>query len=147
MNYAWREKEQAFRRRLGLKDLIRWNQACLIQHIRSFLRKEGSLWIAWIYAYVIKEASFWHLPNRKWGSWTWQSILKLREVARDALSIQKQSFSNIWRETRRKKEKVKWYRLLWHSLNVPKISVITLMAKLDRLPTKEKLGVIGLNVD
>lgn len=55
--------------------------------------------------------------------------------------------SNIWREIRRKKEKVKWYRLLWHSLNVPKNSVIKWLAKLDRLPTKGKLKVTGLNVD
>lgn len=84
-----KRKRTGIQKEAWAEDLIRWNQACLIQHIKSFLREEGSPWIAWIYEYVIKEASIWHLPNRKLGSWTWQSILKLREVARDALNIQK----------------------------------------------------------
>ena len=43
---------------LGLKDMASWNATCVIQNIWSILTKAGSLWIAWIEAYVIKGRCF-----------------------------------------------------------------------------------------
>ncbi|KAJ8752286.1 hypothetical protein K2173_003922 [Erythroxylum novogranatense] len=43
---------------LGIKDLISWNKACLIQQLWYILYKDGSLWIAWIKAYLIKDRDF-----------------------------------------------------------------------------------------
>ena len=33
---------------LGLKDILTWNQACVLQNIWTIITKAGSLWIAWI---------------------------------------------------------------------------------------------------
>ena len=39
---------------LVLKDILSWNQACMIQHLWSIFSRSGSLWIAWINTYVLK---------------------------------------------------------------------------------------------
>ena len=33
---------------LGLKDILTWNHACVLQNIWAIITKAGSLWIAWI---------------------------------------------------------------------------------------------------
>ena len=37
---------------LGLKDLMSWNQECMLQNIWAIMVKAGSLWITWINEYV-----------------------------------------------------------------------------------------------
>ena len=43
---------------LGLKDIISWNTACMLQNIWAIICRSGSLWIAWIEEYVLKGKSF-----------------------------------------------------------------------------------------
>ena len=45
---------------LGLKDSMSWNIACVLQNIWAIMAKTGSLWIAWLEAYMLKGRSFWH---------------------------------------------------------------------------------------
>ena len=42
---------------LRLKDLKSWNHACVLQNIWAIIVNSGSLWIAGIYEYVLKERS------------------------------------------------------------------------------------------
>ena len=44
---------------LGLKDILSWNRACMIQHIWQIFAQAGTIWIAWIYAYILKERNIW----------------------------------------------------------------------------------------
>ncbi|KAH1081787.1 hypothetical protein J1N35_021548 [Gossypium stocksii] len=100
------------------------------RHIKAILTKQGSLWIAWLYASVTKDCFFWQLQGTKGGSWTWRKILKMRSVAITALKLPIDAgitVSRYWKEIRKKKEKVLWDRL------------VSWMAILDRLLTKEKL--------
>ena len=46
---------------LGLKDTISWNKACILQNIWAIITKAGSLWIAWLQAYVLKGRSLWKI--------------------------------------------------------------------------------------
>ena len=48
---------------LGLKDLKSWNHACVLQNIWAIMAKAGSLWIAWIHAYVLKGRSIWQIAG------------------------------------------------------------------------------------
>ncbi|KAE8657310.1 broad-range acid phosphatase DET1-like [Hibiscus syriacus] len=50
----------------------------------------------------------------------------------------------IWEEIRPKDNKVPWHNLIWFPLHVPKHSIISWMAILDWLPTKERLQRFGL---
>ncbi|KAL4369012.1 hypothetical protein GQ457_05G028120 [Hibiscus cannabinus] len=45
--------------RLGLKNIQSSNDACVLHLIKSILEAEGSLWVAWTHAYVLKGNDFW----------------------------------------------------------------------------------------
>ena len=47
----------------------------------------------------------------------------------------------------KKKEKVNWQRLIWTSLVVPKHAVISWMAILNILPTKDRMWNWGIELD
>ena len=66
---------------LGLKDSISWNKACIMQNLWSIIIKAGSLWIAWINAYVLKGRSIWQVPISQSYSWNLRKILQLRPLA------------------------------------------------------------------
>ncbi|KAE8731497.1 hypothetical protein F3Y22_tig00002840pilonHSYRG01484 [Hibiscus syriacus] len=66
---------------LGLKSIKVWNRACFLVLIRKILLKEGSVWVAWLYAYIIKDDSFWDIACGQNSSWTWRAVLQLRAKA------------------------------------------------------------------
>ena len=46
----------------------------------------------------------------------------------------------VWNEIRPKKDKQDWHKLVWSSLSIPKHTVISWMATLDRLPTLDRMA-------
>ena len=143
---------------LGLKDIISWNVACILHNIWLLITKAGSLWVAWIEAYILKGRSFWQVSLTQNCSWSWRRLLGLRNLAQGFIEQQngmdcwKFSRANykaadVWECIRPRKEKVVWYRLLWTSFVVPKHAVIAWMAIQNRLPTKDRLRSWGLEMD
>lgn len=63
---------------LGVKDLLSWNRACFMHSIKYIMMKDGSIWIAWLYAYNLRGRYFWEISPFTSCSWIWKSILKLR---------------------------------------------------------------------
>ena len=140
---------------LGLKDVLSWNHACMLHHLRSIFAKAGSLWIAWLYAYVLKGRSVWQIEEPQNGNRCWRKILQLRDSARQFIVLENgvevwnrtiTSISNIWKELKPQKERVTWHRLVWSYLSIPKHDVITWMAILNRLPTMDRLMAWGIGV-
>ena len=143
---------------LGLKNMVSWNKACILQNIWAIIVKAGSLWIAWIHEYVLKDRSIWQIPEAKNGSWNWNKLLRLRPLAqtfienKDGREVWKleggrYSASTVWGEIRPKKEKISWHRLVWNPFVVPKHAVITWLAILNRLPTVDRLKAWGIDKD
>ncbi|CAA7031764.1 unnamed protein product [Microthlaspi erraticum] len=73
---------------LGLKRLIHVNQIFGLKLIWMLFVEQGSLWVAWIRAWVIKHRDFWSFDFRAIGSWIWRRLMKLRELARPYLFCQ-----------------------------------------------------------
>ncbi|XP_039015205.1 uncharacterized protein LOC120145416 [Hibiscus syriacus] len=71
---------------LGLKDIKSWNKACMMHLIRKLLAGGGSLWIAWIRSYIIKNSDFWNLEIGLNMSWILQCMLKMWSQASNVLS-------------------------------------------------------------
>ena len=46
---------------LGVKDMLSWNRACVLKNIWSIITQAGSLWIAWVNAYILRGRSFWQV--------------------------------------------------------------------------------------
>ena len=83
-----------------------------------------------------------------------EKLLKLRTVAHDLVKWGdgttswvfvggKYKAANVWSAIRPRKEKVTWFKLVWHSLNVPKHVFISWLAILNRLPTKDRMKAWG----
>ena len=98
------------------------------------------------------------MPVTSSCSWNWRKLLQMRDLARqfvirrndeEVWRMARSRFSIVgtWQEIRPKKEKVAWQKLLWSSLVIPKHSVITWMAILNKLPTKDRLISWGIEVN
>ncbi|KAE8705627.1 hypothetical protein F3Y22_tig00110419pilonHSYRG00081 [Hibiscus syriacus] len=118
---------------------------------QKILAGEGSLWIAWINAYCFRVTDFWNVDCKLHFSWI---LVKMLKLISEALSLFC-SGSNwtqikvnwIWENIRSRYVKVSWHRLVWFPGHIPKFSLISWMAILHRLPTKDRLAKFGLPTD
>ncbi|XP_039014141.1 uncharacterized protein LOC120144057 [Hibiscus syriacus] len=108
------------------------------------LAGDGSLWVAWLNRYVIKDQNFWKFVPNSSTSWSTRKILKIRT---DALQFSSDSnaIKDIWDDIRPKSQKVPWHNLLWFPLHIPKHCLIVWMTIQDRLPTRDRLQNMGIN--
>jgi len=93
---AW--KDVCFRKKeggLGLKDLESWNTSAIMRHIWVMFARSGSLWVAWVQAYLLKEKSFWNVSTPQNGSWYWRKLLKFRHLARGLIRFEAGTGENI----------------------------------------------------
>ena len=143
---------------LGLKDMASWNKACIMQNIWAIICKAGSIWIAWVEAYMLKGRDFWQVSASNNSSWNWRKLLQLRTEVLQFVTWtngraswgfpgNKYRAAVVWQVIRHKKEKVEWHKLIWGALVVPKHATIAWMAMLNRLPTKDRIKSWGLEVD
>ncbi|PWA66526.1 RNA-directed DNA polymerase, eukaryota, Reverse transcriptase zinc-binding domain protein [Artemisia annua] len=76
---AWKEvckpKDQGG---LGLKPLDQWNRTLLIKHLWNIATMKESLWVKWINTVKLKGRSVWEVQSYSTDSWSWKTILELR---------------------------------------------------------------------
>ncbi|CAN1153332.1 LINE-1 retrotransposable element ORF2 protein [Linum perenne] len=136
---------------VGIRDFRSWNLANVIRHIWKILMNEGSLWIAWLKCYRIKQKSFWTVTSDA-GSWHWKRLLKLREFVRPLIAqddegdlswnghyVQKLKIGTIWEGIRKKRSEVNWYGCVWTGYYVPRRAVITWLIVTNRINTRDKI--------
>ncbi|KAE8679160.1 Protein TIC 20-v [Hibiscus syriacus] len=100
---------------------------------------EGSLWVAWIKCYVLKDKDFWNVNIHSSLSWNLRKLFKLHPKAYPILFIGATTVRAIWVTIREKRPLVPWQKIIWFPLHIPKHILISWMALLDILPTKERL--------
>ncbi|XP_039043535.1 uncharacterized protein LOC120182715 [Hibiscus syriacus] len=131
---------------LGLKNLKNWNRACIVNFIKKILAGEGSLWVAWVNRYVIKEQNFWQINPGPNVSWSTRRLFNLRSEAM-SLNSDTCTVKEIYEDIRTKGQKIPWHKLIWFPLHIPKHSFIVWMALQNRLPTRDRLQIMGINTD
>ena len=68
---------------LGLKNLSDVNRVTCLKLTWRILSARSSLWVKWIWKYLIRKGSYWSVNERSaLGSWMWKKLLKLRPLAR-----------------------------------------------------------------
>ncbi|XP_039019830.1 uncharacterized protein LOC120151446 [Hibiscus syriacus] len=132
---------------LGVKNIKSWNRARLISLIRKILAGDGSLWVAWLKAYVFKEHDFWQFRAAANVSWSIGRILKSRAEALPILSVGSPQVKEIWDLIRSKGQNISWHKIIWFPLHIPKFSLIAWMALLNKLPTRDRLPRMGISTD
>ncbi|KAE8672619.1 hypothetical protein F3Y22_tig00111837pilonHSYRG00775 [Hibiscus syriacus] len=134
---------------LGVVNLEGWNKACTGLLIRKLLANDGSLWLAWVFAYVIKNLDFWQMYVPVNARWCFKKILEMRPAVSQlfAGSVDDLNTRKIWEELRTQSPKVIWHMLVWFPGRIPKQSIILWMAILDRLLTRARLSRMGVNLE
>ena len=86
---------------LGLKNLTEMNRVSSLKLIWRILSARSSLWVKWIWKYLIRKGSFWSVKETSnLGSWMWKKLLKLRPLAMQLLQkeINSGSTTSFWYE-------------------------------------------------
>ncbi|XP_038885895.1 uncharacterized protein LOC120076201 [Benincasa hispida] len=63
---------------LGVTDVALWNQAAIMKLLWLLLVKLGSLWVAWMEAYILRGRSLWAIRCKVGKSWCLRAILLCR---------------------------------------------------------------------
>lgn len=66
---------------LGIRCLTDTSRVFALSLIWRLLTNSGSLWVAWMKAYLLRFHSFWDVSDKYAGSWIWRKLLKLRDQA------------------------------------------------------------------
>lgn len=143
---------------LGLKDMVIYNQACVMRNLWSLFSRSGSLWVAWIERYVIKDRPIQSLEISSSWSWSCRRMFQLRTLFFQFLEVKngayiwslnngKFSIATVYEAIRVHQQKVTWNRILWAAPNIPKHAFISWTILLNRLPTADRLHSWGLEVD
>ncbi|TYK19523.1 reverse transcriptase [Cucumis melo var. makuwa] len=64
---------------LGIRDGTAWKFASTLKILWLMLTNSGSLWVAWVEAYVLKGRSLWDVDSRVGRSWCLRAILRKQE--------------------------------------------------------------------
>ncbi|XP_038997435.1 uncharacterized protein LOC120122384 [Hibiscus syriacus] len=80
-------------------------------------------------------------------SWNIKKLLKLRHIALPILNAGMIYTRDIWEAVRDSRSKVSWHKIIWFPMHIPKFSMISWMAILDRLPTRDRLSRMGIVID
>ena len=65
--------------RLGIKHTTSWNMVAILKQIQMILICSGSLWVAWVEAYVFHDRSLWLVCVDAGMSWCFRAIIKCRD--------------------------------------------------------------------
>ena len=131
---------------LGLKQVKEWNVAILLKNIWIILTKAGSLWVAWLKQYILKNDNYWDYQATQTTHWGLRKLLKLKDKARKVFGELKGDFkvNTVWQALRDKHPKVFWHRFVWYTKHIPKHTLIAWMTILNKLPTKDRLSKWGI---
>ncbi|CAL1371778.1 unnamed protein product [Linum trigynum] len=136
-------------------NFVVWNKACVVRHVWNVLISSGSLWVAWVQRYRIKQKSFWDLKEGAAGSWVWKRLLRCRSDIQHFVSNQgdltlwdgepmaRYSVKRAWDSLRLHDSPVGWFELVWSKEVVHRHGIILWLAILGRLRTQDKLLAWG----
>lgn len=129
-----------------------WNQAALGKFVWKIAQKEDMLWIKWVHSVYIKDSSWWEYEPPQQASWGWKIICKMKNHFKRAyvhnqwLNRPKEyTIHESYKWLTGDQEKVPWYHWVWNKFNIPKHSLISWLATMGKLRTRDKLYHSGVN--
>lgn len=80
-----------------MRNLTEANKVYCLKLIWRLLLTISSLWVKWIWKYLIRKGSFWSVKESSLlGSWMWKKLLKLRPLAYQLTRVEINSGSNFY---------------------------------------------------
>lgn len=90
---------------LGIRKIREVDTVFSLKLIWRLFSHSGSLWVAWVNRYMLKQASFWDVRDASAGSWVWRKLLNLRPLAKNFIRMAIHNGSNI-----------RFWTDIWHPL-------------------------------
>ncbi|CAN1247600.1 hypothetical protein LINPERPRIM_LOCUS6402 [Linum perenne] len=120
----------------------------------------GSIWVAWIKSYRLKNCDIWSVESKPYHSWFWKRILKVRSQASAQFSFDEDgdvcwqgklmpqfSVLTVYDTLCYRKPLVNWRELIWSKPQIPKHCFISWLAVQRRLVAKEDMSKWGISLD
>ncbi|XP_058723307.1 uncharacterized protein LOC131595077 [Vicia villosa] len=138
---------------LNITALDCWNKATFAKLLWNLHKKEDKLWIRWLDAYYMKGVDIMQWQMKQDCSWIFKSIMKKRDMIRCSpywmKSLNDNSFSTrkMYTELRGDRADMNWRKLFYQNYARPRARFILWLTVLGRIPTKDRLGRIGIHTD
>ena len=136
---------------LGFREVLNWNIACLGKYIWAISAKQDNVWIRWIHSVYIKGEDWWsYTPNSR-ASWYRKRLCAVKEQLKtlftenELSTMPAYSIQRVYDELQGDKPAVRWDKVIWSRLNIPKHRFVAWLAIQAKLQTTEKLAVIGIS--
>ncbi|XP_058742682.1 uncharacterized protein LOC131615223 [Vicia villosa] len=128
-----------------------WNQVAMMRCLWNLSMKMDSLWVKWVHAYYVKNATVWTTNVPAIASWILKDILVRREdvnqhlqIWNDMLSKGKFSMKKLYDHLLQAEDNVNWSHLIQHNVARPRAIVCLWLVCHNRLATKARLKWLGL---
>ncbi|XP_074313061.1 uncharacterized protein LOC141648366 [Silene latifolia] len=137
---------------LGIKDPKTWNKALFGKYVWWIASKKDHLWVKWINHVYMKGTHWTSYSPPHDCSWSWKKIAHTMETFKAAY------VSDNWLGTsanytpkegyiwlRPSPPQVRWWKICWNTLNIPKSAFIFWAASLGRLLTRDRMLRMGFS--
>ncbi|CAN1791646.1 hypothetical protein LINPERHAP1_LOCUS19406 [Linum perenne] len=144
---------------LGLREFRSWNVADILRHFWNLICRGGSLWVAWIMEYIIKQQTIWSV-SAEIGCWVWKKIIKTQDTVRthvtytdeeeplwDGETMLKYKVRKVWLSLRMNIQSVDWYKIIWGNPLISRNSVVASLIIKDRITTREVMAKWSVVID
>ncbi|VFQ75989.1 unnamed protein product [Cuscuta campestris] len=125
---------------LGLKNLLKWNQACLMKLLWDIANKKDTLWVKWIHNKYLKGSSVWDYTTKPDDCYYWKKLVQTRCLFMGMNMTSCYTVKEGYNWLVGSNPKVEWFDMVWNKWTIPKHCFITWLIWRGRLLTKDRLS-------
>lgn len=132
---------------LGIKDFDTWNKATIARLVWDIAEKKDILWVRWVHGRYLKGKDWWDYQPPTDSSWYWKKLCRIKEIFKqDPRNITPGRWqvgftvAKGYQWKMQGTERVKWDKIVWARMCIPRHSFITWVLINHRLPTKRRLA-------
>lgn len=124
---------------LGIKEILGWNRASLINQVFELEGPVSSKWCAWVHEYKLRGRSVWDVSwEGASHSKSWRELMRARdyfqthvtsaELHRVRENGRRGRIAMIYELLQVSRPICLWSPMVWHGFNLPKVSMIMWLA-------------------
>ncbi|VFQ61358.1 unnamed protein product [Cuscuta campestris] len=125
---------------LGLKNLLKWNQACLMKLLWDIANKKDTIWVKWIHNKYLKGSSVWDYTTKPDDCYYWKKLVQTRCLFMGMNMTSCYTVKEGYNWLVGSNPKVEWFDMVWNKWSIPKHCFITWLIWRGRLLTKDRLS-------
>ncbi|VFQ86129.1 unnamed protein product [Cuscuta campestris] len=125
---------------LGLKNLLKWNQASIMRLIWDIASKKDTLWVKWIHTKYLKGATVWEYSPKQDDCYYWKKMLQNRKLFQGMTTMTSYDSKIGYDWLIGMHTRVDWRDLVWNKWSIPKHKFIAWLIWKGIILTKDRLS-------